>query len=189
VRIQTADVTLLIVLLLAALSQRYPQQSSSITIGACVVVIVFAITAYLPARVSRPKSPNQKSRPTSTKSAGWTSSHPDMDVLYAAVCNLEPWHSRGLVPRKLLKPTASANQGSYWIALRNRARRSDFFDLTDALPDNCTVKIGMIEIRLEHGETSVKMRGSHTPRASKRDVMIGLPEEVIAQEADASQVN
>jgi hypothetical protein len=168
-----ADATLVGVLLFAALSQVVPRLSGWFTIAACALVAAFAVMAYLPAMRTTPKekSPGRPEPRVST--------YADLFDSYSE-CRFEMQHMYFLAPR-FSKRVTHLTSSTAWPAGRSQSRNAELVDLTDALPDNCVVRIGQVEIRLEDGETSVRMRSgrnSDSLRAKPTTYVLDAPRDV-----------
>ena len=174
-RWKSADLTLILILGFAVLSQRLPALSAWLALGACGAVLVFALYAYRQPKSAESqisKSEIAESEPVALKRA--------VPEVYS--CNFDPWRGAHFVVPNFAKPATSHFAESVQIFGKVRPeKRNDFLDLTDALPDNCTVKIGLVEIRLEGGETSVRMRSDRHAAGiarPKREVLLGVPGEL-----------
>jgi hypothetical protein len=159
----SADATLLVVLLLAAMSQVSPSLSAALTILACFLVGLFAVVSYLPRRPKRESVTATIADERTPDVARSEASYP------FSICRFEPWHTQfAIIPNFGKRSVVASEVQRMGFVHGAHHKRNQLVDLTDALPDDCTVRIGLVEIRLKDGETSVKMRTSRDPAPAKR---------------------
>jgi hypothetical protein len=170
---RSSDVLLLIVFCAAVGSRYFPNQSSAITLIAISLVSAFFAFVLITKRsVDTANAPvPEVYEATRVEVAQSTLTQPKIRSSWNVVQFWDAHQNKDVIPFMYV-----SNFDKFAKAQKAHRPEHKKFDLTDSLPDDCTVTIGMFEITLKNGETSIKAASSGARRSVEgREVFIGNP--------------